>query len=170
MCNCCFNLSKQKELWYCCGYKLQMMTIWWLHLVFDNNDDDDDDWDDLTWDFAHPAVINNTISGVHSPMKHPVLMDVGHPASNVSGKGQSAWQNRFYCMCIQCICLNFKKCISCSFNCILSRLLLEKLVSFFSLWHQNRVFSVLLTKSKSAFCWLFCQLCMGIKQAHKGKD
>lgn len=59
-----------------------------------------------TWDFAHPAVINDTVSGVKSPMKHLVLMEVRHPAGDVSGKGQSAWGKKHSCHSLWVLCIS----------------------------------------------------------------
>lgn len=42
-----------------------------------------------TWDFADPAVINDTVSGVETTMKNLVLVEVGHSTGDVGGKRES---------------------------------------------------------------------------------
>lgn len=56
-------------------------------------------WDEdvfVTWDLANPAIINDTVPGVKSPMKHLVLVEVSHPAGDVGGKGQSVGNSHVY--------------------------------------------------------------------------
>lgn len=68
----------------------------------------------VTWDFTHPAIINNAVSGVKPPVKHLVLVEVRYPAGDVSGKGQSTWGKKqsmmllFMC-CIHCIMVYSEK-------------------------------------------------------------
>lgn len=82
----CFSLCMDNNIaaGVGCGWEMQWSAIWLLKTRAAPEDF-------VTWDFAHPAVVNYTVSGVKSPMKRLVLVEVRHPAGDVSGKGQSAW-------------------------------------------------------------------------------